>query len=335
MRSDMSQKGAATQLRDRTIVSVIGAGSMGSGIAIALAATGCVRLFDIDVKALERASETINTAANTLASHPASRVNDPDELTENIIIETELRDAVTSSDFIFEAVAEDFEIKKSVYNEIEALVADDTIIASNTSSLPLNQLCTSLEAPERFVGAHWFHPPHIVPVVEVVQADATADTTIARVMNLLRECGKDPVRLQRPIKGYIGNRVQSAMAREAWALLTEGIAAPEDIDAAIKGTFGFRLPLLGVFEKGDFSGLDIHHKVLTELLPEVNADQEPADALTDLVEAGRYGVKTESGVYGWENIDLKRETSERDVQLLDQLTVYAQRESRWSRNETQ
>lgn len=330
----MGQNDGASRLKDRANVSIIGAGSMGPGIAIALAATGRVRLFDIDEKALEKASETIDTAANTLASHPASQVNHPAELTDQIILEVELERAVESSDFIFEAVAEDFEIKKSVYKEIEDLVADETIIASNTSSLPLNQLCASLEAPERFVGAHWFHPPHIIPVVEVVQADATADLTIARVMNLLRDCGKDPVRLQRPIKGYIGNRIQSAMAREAWALLTEGIAAPEDIDAAIKGTFGFRLPLLGVFEKGDFSGLDIHHKVLTELLPEVNAEQEPPDALTDLVEAGRYGVKTELGVYGWGNTDLDREASERDEQLLDQLTVYHQREARWSRNGT-
>jgi len=219
-------------------------------------------------------------------------------------------------------VTEDREVKAAVYEEIERHAASDATIATNTSSLSITELASTLDRPERFCGTHWFHPAHIVPVVEVVYGEHTADETVDAAAGFLESIGKDPVVVEQDVPGFIANRIQSAMAREAWALLDAGVASAEDIDRAVKGTFGFRLPTLGVLEKGDHSGLDVHHTVLTELLDEIDSRPEPPAVLTELVDEGRVGRKAGRGVYDWSATDRDEVTAERDQRLLDQLEVY-------------
>ncbi|QFU84859.1 3-hydroxyacyl-CoA dehydrogenase family protein (plasmid) [Natronorubrum aibiense] len=306
-----------------TSVATIGAGTMGHGIAFAAAAGGCpVSLFDVDDASLEEARAKIRATAAAVADSGAYEFETVSELTDRIEYVTALEDAVDGADLVIEAVPEDREIKLATFERIDRHVDDDTVVATNTSSLPLDDLVEPITAPERFCGMHWFHPPHIVPVVEVVYGDATTADTIDTASQFLREIGKDPVVVERDVPGFIANRIQSAMAREAWALLEAGVASPADIDRAIKGTFGFRLPLLGAFEKGDHSGLDIHHTVLEELLPEIDRSTSPPPVLSDLVEEGRYGAKTGRGVYDWRDADLERISEERDRLLLEQLEVY-------------
>ncbi|MGM0606243.1 MAG: 3-hydroxyacyl-CoA dehydrogenase family protein, partial [Halobacteriota archaeon] len=217
-------------------------------------------------------------------------------------------------------------LKIDVLRAVERNAPPDAIFASNTSSLSITELGAAVEDPSRVLGTHWFHPPHIVPVVEVVKGDETATGAVRDVSQLLSDIGKDPVVVEKDIPGFIGNRIQSAMAREAWSLYNDGVASAEDIDKAVKGTFGFRLPALGVFEKGDHSGLDIHAKVLDELLCEINRDTTPAAVLLELIEDGRHGVKTEKGVYDWSDVDLDSARIDRDRQLLSLLEVYRQRD---------
>ncbi|MDF9746211.1 3-hydroxyacyl-CoA dehydrogenase family protein [Natrinema salsiterrestre] len=302
---------------------IIGAGTMGRNIAVASAVGGQpVTLFDIDEDALAEAEAEIRSTVGTLVDRGVGDTTDVSAVRDRVAYATDLAAAVGDAPLIVEAVTEDREVKAAVYEDLEREAPTTATIATNTSSLSITELASSLSHPERFCGMHWFHPAHIVPVVEVVYGDRTTDEAVDTATAFLESIGKDPVVVERDIPGFIANRIQSAMAREAWALLESGVASAEDIDRAVKGTFGFRLPTLGVLEKGDHSGLDVHHKVLTELLGEIDRQREPAPVLTELVEAGRHGVKTDRGVYDWSDADLDRVTAERDQRLLDQLEVY-------------
>ncbi len=308
-------------------IAVVGAGTMGHGIAVAYAVGGCtVRLYDADADALDAARAAVRGAVSTLVAHDEYDLSDGGDAMDAITYATSLSAAVDGADLVIEAVTEDREVKSSVLADVEAAVDDGTVIATNTSSLSITELGSALDRPERFLGTHWFHPPHIVPVVEVVKGEETADWPVDAVTGTLDRIGKRPVVVEKDIPGFIGNRIQSAMAHEAWALLNDGVASAEDIDTAIKGTFGFRLPALGVFEKGDHSGLDIHAKVLDELLDEIDRGTTPSDALTRLADEGRHGVKSGRGVYDWRDVDVDAATEARDRQLLSLLAVYHQRE---------
>lgn len=306
---------------------VVGAGTMGHGIAVALAiGDHAVTLYDVDPQALESAREAISKTVSALVDHESHPLETAAEVQDSIAYKSTLSAAVGDADLVIEAVPEDESIKRDVLGQIEREAPPNAVVATNTSSFSINELAEAMESPERFLGTHWFHPPHIVPVVEIVRGERTADGPVAAVDALLSGVDKTPVVVEKDIPGFIGNRIQSAMAREAWALLEEGVASAEDIDTAVKGTFGFRLPALGVFEKGDHSGLDIHAKVLDELLDEITRETTPSPALTDLVEDGRHGVKTGKGVYDWSDVDVPEATEERDRQLLSLLEVYRQRD---------
>jgi 3-hydroxyacyl-CoA dehydrogenase len=312
--------------KDREIAScpaIIGAGTMGRNIAVASAVGGrSVTLFDVDEDALADAKNEIRSTVGTVVDRGMGDTTDVSAVRDRVTYATELPAAVGNAPLIIEAVTEDREVKAAVYEEIERHAASDATIATNTSSLSITELASTLDRPERFCGTHWFHPAHIVPVVEVVYGEHTADETVDAAAGFLESIGKDPVVVEQDVPGFIANRIQSAMAREAWALLDAGVASAEDIDRAVKGTFGFRLPTLGVLEKGDHSGLDVHHTVLTELLDEIDSRPEPPAVLTELVDEGRVGRKAGRGVYDWSATDRDEVTAERDQRLLDQLEVY-------------
>lgn len=306
-----------------TDVAIIGAGTMGRNIAVASAVGGQpVTLFDIDDAALTDAKSAIRSTVQTLADYGMADGADVSAICGRVTYVNDLETAVADAPLIIEAVTEDRETKAAVYEQIERHASSSATLATNTSSLSVTELAGSLTHPERFCGMHWFHPAHIVPVVEVVYGDHTTAETVDVATAFLETIGKDPVVVEQDIPGFIANRIQSAMAREAWALLEAGVASAEDIDRAVKGTFGFRLPILGVFEKGDHSGLDVHHTVLSELLEDIDRQTTPPSVLSDLVAEERLGVKTDSGVYDWSDVDLDRTMAERDQRLLEQLDVY-------------
>jgi 3-hydroxybutyryl-CoA dehydrogenase len=304
-------------------LATIGAGTMGRDIAFAAAAGGCqVRLFDVDNASLQAAHERIRTVAAALEGTDAYEFDDAEAVADRVEYTTSIETAVADVDLVIEAVPEVRETKLATFERIDRHAPEHAIVATNTSSLPLDELAEPIDTPERFCGMHWFHPPHIVPVVEVVFGEQTATETIESAARFLETIGKDPVVVERDIPGFIANRIQSAMAREAWALLEADVASPEDIDRAIKGTFGFRLPILGAFEKADHSGLDIHHTVLSELLPEIDRRTSPPEVLSSLIERERYGAKTGRGVYDWRDEDLDAVAEARDQRLVELLDVY-------------
>lgn len=307
-------------------IAVVGAGTMGHGIALTFALGGKnVVLYDIDEEALESAEQSITESIQTVRSHESTSTGAVEDILARISYESSLEAAVSQADLVTEAVAEDMGVKKSVVSEIEMYAPDSAILASNTSGLSITELSTAVEEPSAVVGTHYFNPPYIVPVVELVKGEKTDDSIVDQLYTLFESIDKTPVIVERDIPGFIVNRIQTAMAYEAESLVNRGIASAEDIDRAIKGSLGFRLPILGIFEKSDHSGLDIHHDVISHLLPELDRGTEPHDFLTKLANEGEYGVKTGSGIYNWEDRDRDAVFAERDKQLLSQLALYHSR----------
>ncbi|WP_435158289.1 3-hydroxyacyl-CoA dehydrogenase family protein [Haladaptatus sp. DFWS20] len=310
-------------------VTVVGAGTMGYGIGLAFAlGRKHVTLFDVDESALHSAAESISESIQTLQEHGQISKSEVNAIEDHIEYESSLETAVQHADLVTEAVPEKMELKKTVLEEIDQYTPEDAIIASNTSGLPITELATAVEKPSLFIGTHHFNPAYIVPVVELIKGDQTVDSIVNDLYSAFESMDKVPVIVNNDIPGFIVNRIQTAMAYEAESLVNRGIASAADIDRAVKGSLGFRLPAIGIFEKSDHSGLDVHHEVITNLLPELDRGTEPHDFLTELVEEGEYGVKSGKGVYNWSEQDMEAVYAERDGQLLSQLSIYREGLSR-------
>jgi 3-hydroxyacyl-CoA dehydrogenase len=304
-------------------IAIVGTGTMGYGIGTVYAADGrTVRLYDASAEALEQARTNIDTALETLTEAGRLSADDRSAITERISYHETIEETVGDADLVTEAVSEDLEIKREVFTRLDRHAPAEAILATNTSGLSITDIAGVVDDPSRVVGTHWFNPPHIVPLVEVVRGEQTGDDTVSRTYDLLEVVGKEPVEVKKDIPGFIGNRIQMAMDFEAWSLLQKGVASAEDIDRAVRAGFGFRVPVLGVFKKSDFTGLDVYEEVMSYLLKEIDRGTEPTASLSSLVEQGHYGVKTGQGVYDWEGADFDQLADERDQQLLAMLDAY-------------
>jgi 3-hydroxyacyl-CoA dehydrogenase len=304
-------------------VAIVGTGTMGYGIGTVYASHGrTVRMYDVSEERLAQAETNVAAALETLANAGQVPTADVDAIAGRITYHDALDDAVEDADLVTEAVTEDLEIKREVFERLDRDAPASATLATNTSGLSITEIAGVVDDPGRVVGTHWFNPPHIVPLVEVVRGDRTADATVERVYDLLETVGKEPVEVKKDIPGFIGNRIQMAMDFEAWSLLQMGVASAEDIDRAVRAGFGFRVPALGVFRKADFAGLDVYEEVMSYLLKEIDRGTEPSESLRRIVEEGHYGVKTGRGVYDWEGTDFEDLADERDRQLLALLDAY-------------
>ena len=295
-------------------VAVIGLGTMGHGIAQAFAAAGHpVRCYDESSAARESVSRRIET---NLSQRIQAGMDTPDSVRETLgriaVFDSE-REAVEPADFVTEAVREDLDVKRELFARIESIVSRETILASNTSSFPMTDVARDLRDPGRAVVTHWFNPPHIVPLVEVVPGERTTERTVKNAVNLLKQIGKVPVRLKKELPGFLVNRIQVAMQREIWDLLDRGVAEPEDIDRAVRASVGFRLAATGPLSVRDFAGLDVSALVYQILVPEIRSDTELPGNVRKLVDAGHFGVKTGRGFHEYtpESIDKKRNRRDR------------------------
>ena len=304
-------------------VSVIGAGTMGYGIALAYAMGGReVALYDVASEALERARHNVRSGLDTLAETGRIPQSEVEAIADRITYETDLEVALQGAHFVTEAVPEDIDLKRETVGYIDEYAPSDAVLATNTSGLSITAIGEAVADPARLLGTHWFNPAHVVPGVEVIRGEETADATIETATALLESVGKSPIVVERDIRGFIGNRLQLAMAHEAFSLLDRGVADAGTIDRAAKSTFGFRLPASGIFEKVDQSGLDVQQAVTEYLVPDLDRGTEPHDALADRVEAGELGAKTGAGIYDWSDRSLESINEERDRQLLTLLEAY-------------
>ncbi len=290
---------------------VIGAGTMGLGVAECFAAAGVgVRLVDATPELTLRARERLiertrgHAEAGLLAEEAVERV-----------AEVEAADSVPAAvrgvGLVFEAVPENPELKGEILPSCSEAAPREAVIASNTSSLPIGRLAGYVGEPERFLGMHWFNPPEWTPGVEVIPAADTDPEVVERVVAFLRGIGKRPA-VVGDGPGFVANRIQNALFLEALRCVEEGLASPQEVDEVVRSSFGFRLPFFGPFQIADMAGLDVYASIFEILERELGERFKAPAALLELVEEGRTGTKSGAGFLEYSDEERERLLLERD-----------------------
>ncbi|HTO92815.1 MAG TPA: 3-hydroxyacyl-CoA dehydrogenase family protein [Bacteroidota bacterium] len=281
-------------------VSVVGAGLMGHGIAQEFLVAGyTVHLHDVSVERLAAARENIRKNLLMLAglglAPPGAAESFPGLLTTT----TDIREAVAEADIVIEAAFEDLELKRDIFRSIDALAPAHAILASNSSSFMPGLMASATRRPGNVLVAHYFNPPYLLPLVEIVRHEKTSDETVNTVCGLLKGLGKTPVVVRKESPGFIGNRLQAALFREALSIVEHGIATPADVDTVIREGFGRRLGAAGVFEIWEIAGWDLILAICENLFPTLEPRTTPAPTLKEMVARGELGVKSGRGFYEW------------------------------------
>ena len=298
-------------------IGILGAGLMGHGIAQVFALKGYkVKLFDNDSKVLQSVPERIRNNLQTLLEMGLVESRELEDCLNHIQICHTLPEMCDRVELAIEAVSENLDLKRAVFSDLERLTPPETILCSNTSGISISLISEKLQPKERVVGTHFWNPPHIVPCVEVIRSQFTSDEVFHTVVELMKRVGKEPVRVLKDVPGFLGNRLQHALWREAISLVEKGIADPEDIDRVVKYGFGLRLPFLGPLETADLAGLDLTYDIHQYLFSDLENRSTPSPLLKTLVDQKRIGVKAKKGFYHWTDESIKQIIQQRDMALL-------------------
>jgi 3-hydroxybutyryl-CoA dehydrogenase len=273
-------------------IGVVGAGLMGHGIAYLLAAAGhTVGIYDPSAEWRVSLPARLKSARDLLDGDPA--------LLDRITAHDQMKPAMVDATFVFEAAPEKLPLKQEIFAELESVTAPMTILASNSSAIPTTEIGAKLKYRERVVGTHFWNPPHLVRLVEVIQNEHTSADAVQKTMALLREAGRKPVHVQKDIPGFVGNRLQHALKREAIALVAGGVCDADTIDEVVKSGFGARMAVLGPMEQSDLVGLDLTLDIQNVLLADLDRSTEPTQFLKEKVAAGKVGMRAGEGFREW------------------------------------
>jgi 3-hydroxybutyryl-CoA dehydrogenase len=273
-------------------IAVIGAGLMGHGIAQVFALAG----HDVTI------TDAIVSNLDTVTARIASNLRDLGEdesAAERVEPRIALADAVADADYVVEAVSEDLALKQRLFADIERNVRPDTILASNTSVIPITAIMQDMIRKERALGTHWWNPPFLVPLVEVIETQWTSPQAVAFTMDLHKAAGKMPAHVKKDVPGFIGNRLQHALWREAISLVERGICDAKTVDDVVKASFGRRLAVLGPMENADQVGTDLTLAIHDVVLPAIESRPGPSPLLQQLVADGKLGFKSGQGFQSW------------------------------------
>ena len=273
-------------------IAVIGAGLMGHGIAQVFALAGH------DVSIHDSIAANVDSAKARILAN-LKDLGDDSSAVERVRPTTDLAAAVREADYVVEAVLEDLPLKQKLFAEIETHVRPGTILASNTSVIPITKIMEGLRDRARALGTHWWNPPYLVPLVEVIGTQWTSPATIDWTMALHKAAGKMPVHVRKDVPGFVGNRLQHALWREAIALVERGICDAETVDTVIKASFGRRLAVLGPLENADLVGTDLTLAIHKTMLPDIENRGGPSPYLEALVADGKLGFKSGEGFRPW------------------------------------
>ena len=278
-------------------VAIIGLGTMGPGMAARLARAGLeVAAYDIAPAAIERARSMMVAAEGVLdALGIEAKSGDAGAVRFTDSIE----DVVAGADLVIENVPEKEEIKAEVYRKIEGLISPDTIVASDTSGIPITKLQAHISNPARMVGMHWSNPPHIIPMIEVIGGEQTAPETVATIRDFIRSIGLLPVLLKKDVPGFVENRVLYALLREVVDLVERVVIEPEDIDTCVSWGIGYKLAVVGPMALLDMAGMDIYHSVSSFLNEDLCDRKDVAPLVLEQMAAGKLGIKSGEGVYSY------------------------------------
>ncbi len=281
-------------------IAVIGAGLMGHGIAQEFAVAGfSVCLYDLTEEILSQAVKRIQGNLQLLAAHGRHPEAAIEPALARIQTTPRLEEAVRSADLVIEAVSEDLPLKLRLFREMDSLCPPHTILASNTSTFMPSLLAAATQRPDKVIIAHYFNPPYLLPLVEVVPSPQTSAETKATVIELLTQIGKRPVEIQRESPGFVANRLQAALIREAFAIIQDGIASPQEVDTVVRYGIGRRLAVAGPFEIGEAAGWDLWSAIAAQLLPTLSNATEIPPLMSEQVAKGALGVKSGKGFYTW------------------------------------
>ena len=295
---------------------------MGHGIAQVLACSpGPVTLYDLSEQALERAVGRIDESLALLERKGLLSEDARGSSLSRIATTTDLAEAVESASFVIEAAPEDLALKQRLFAELGRLAPGDAILATNSSGLPLGEITSGVRGGERVVGSHFFMPAQLIPLVEVSRGESTTDETVERTVRMWEVCGKSPIRVNRDIPGYVANRLQAALVREAVALWSGGVASAGDIDTAVRMGFGLRAMVTGPMRQRDLAGLDLHLAIQRELWPEIDGSVEPNREVVSMVERGQLGLKTGRGYFDWSGQDPELVLRAQNEALVDMMAA--------------
>jgi 3-hydroxybutyryl-CoA dehydrogenase len=273
-------------------IAVVGAGLMGHGIAQVFALAGH------PVKITDTVLGNLDTVAARIAANLRD-LGEDERAVERVRPTVDLTDAVHDADYVVEAIVENLDAKKKLFAELERRTRPDTILASNTSVIPITAIMQDLSRRNRAVGTHWWNPPFLVPLVEVIETQWTSPQVVAWTMELHAKAGKKPAHVKKDVPGFIGNRLQHALWREAIALVEHGICDAKTVDDVVKASFGRRLAVLGPLENADQVGTDLTLAIHDIVLPAIENRPGPSPYLQDLVADGKLGFKSGEGFQKW------------------------------------
>jgi 3-hydroxybutyryl-CoA dehydrogenase len=308
------------QAEDVRNVSVIGAGLMGHGIAQIFASKDYhVHLLDVKDELLSKALQNIRLNLSIMAQKGVVLESEIDTVISRIKTTTNMAEAASEVQLVIEAVTENLELKQKLFQDLDRLCSPETILATNTSVMSITEIAAKARRRERILGTHFWNPPYMIPLVEVVKGRETSEEAVETTYQLLKNAGKHPVKVMKDVPGFVGNRLQHALWREAISIVENGIAEPATVDEVIKEGFGIRLPVLGPLETADMVGLDLTLAIHDYILKHLNSSPSPSPLLREKVRRGELGFKTGQGFYTWTAEKAQRAREKLLEYLLDRM----------------
>ena len=293
-------------MSEKKKVAVLGAGVMGTGIAQAFAMKGheVMIIFVYDDKLRAKPMEVMESNLKVLVENDVLKSSQIPEILGKVKLTESLEEACEFADIIFECIVEKLEVKQDYFAKMDALCDKKTILCSNTSAISITEIAEKSVNKERIVGTHFWNPAYLIPLVEVIKTKYVSDEAVNETYNILEEAGKSPVVVQKDVPGFLANRLQHALFREAISIVENGIASPEDVDKAIKTGFGMRLGVRAPFEVIDAGGIDLTYNIHKYLFPHIENSTEPSKMLKKLLDEGKNGFRTGEGFMKWSQEDI-------------------------------
>ncbi|MFX1255947.1 MAG: 3-hydroxyacyl-CoA dehydrogenase family protein [Promethearchaeota archaeon] len=309
-------------------IGIVGAGVMGPGIAEVFAIFGAsfdfeIIIYDISQNALKEAESRIQSDMKRVESTGLYSAEDLKIARKRINLETEI-DAIADSQLVIEVIPEKLDLKRALFKELDKLTSPSTILATNSSGLSITDIADVTTRPKLCIGTHFMNPPLLMPLVEVVKGQQTADETVQTLMTLLTSVNKRPVLVKKDIPGYVHNRLQAALFREAMYLLEEEVMEIPDLETTVRYGLGLRLPIIKVFESVDLMGLDTIQNVLAYLYPNLNRSTDPPAVIKKMINEGKLGVKSGMGFHDYSQKDMQESLNEKQAAMFQLLMLMMQ-----------
>lgn len=281
-------------------ISIFGSGLMGSGISLIFARHGySVTAYDVDPEQEKAMQNRIRDNLGVILADQQDQDEQIKKVLSRISFTSDFQMAAESADFVVECVLENMDLKQEVFSALDSICRSDVPLASNTSVMSITEISSKCKGKQRIIGTHFWNPPHLLPLVETVRTEDTSEQVIELTMALLKQVGKHPILVQKDVPGFVANRLQHALWREAVSIVEKGIADAKTVDDAIKYSFGLRLPVLAPLENADLVGTDLTLSIHQYILPHLENSPNPSPYLEKLVEAGKLGFKSGSGFKEW------------------------------------